>query len=112
MPLPPRSFLEPRTLSRSCYDLSGSQSAQSQLLEAGPRRLALYQASVSLNSVSQHRGCLSVKAKWEREQGAALEKDPISRLMTERHTRMEGGIQARSWMCRGPKALGSWRDGA
>lgn len=44
---------------------------------------------MSLNNVSQHRGCLSVKAKWERAQGAALEKDPISRLMTERHTRME-----------------------
>lgn len=38
--------------------------------------------------------------------GASTEKDPISRLMTERHIRMEGGIQARSCTCKGPEAHG------
>lgn len=31
------------------------------------------------------------------EQMAALEKDPISKLRTERQIRVKGGVQARSW---------------
>lgn len=39
----------------------------------------MYQASVSLSSVSQQRGCLSVKAKWGKQK-VALEKDEGPRL--------------------------------
>lgn len=77
MSLPPRSFLEPRTLSRSCYDLSESQSAHPNSWRQGQEGWP-YIRPVSLNSISQPAQGVPGCQGHMGEQGEALEKDPPS----------------------------------